>query len=62
MGIMDSIKKGVECSKDKSVQLNITFGNKDIGTGAVSTIRQKEDGSIYFNFNDSELFDIILTI
>lgn len=59
MGIMDSIKKGVECTKDKSIQLNITFGYKDIGIGSVSTMRQKEDGSVYFNFSDSVLYDIV---
>lgn len=59
MGIMDSIKKGLECSKDKSITLQIKFGNKDIGVGHLATMRQKEGGEVYFNTSDDVLYDII---
>lgn len=59
MGIMDSIKKGIECGKDKSISIQIKFGNKEIGVGSVTTMRQKEDGSIYFNTSDDVLYKIV---
>lgn len=52
-------QKQRECAKDKSVPIHITFGNQTIGIGPQSVIRQKIDGTTYFNYNDNITYKII---
>ena len=50
--------KQVECAKDRSLPITMTFGYKELGIGANSTLRQKIGGETYFNFDDSILYKI----
>lgn len=53
------LSKQAECAKDRSVLINITFGNKELGLSNNATIRQKLSGEVYFNYDDSVLYKII---
>jgi hypothetical protein len=74
MGIMDNIigiakneientKSKVlnraEYSKDRSMPLYISFGFKELGIGSSATLRQKTDGTTYFNYDDSVTYKIV---
>ena len=53
------LSKQAECAKDRSVLINMTFGNKELGLSNNATIRQKLSGEVYFNYDDSVLYKII---
>lgn len=53
------LQKQAECSKDRSLTLNISFGNKEVGISSMSTMRQKINGEVYFNYDDSTLYRLI---
>lgn len=66
----NSIKEGYENSKkaeqnrkerlkDLSIALDITFGNREIGIPANSTLKQRPDGIVYFNFVYSKQYRLI---
>ena len=38
------LSKQAECAKDRSVLINMTFGNKELGLSNNATIRQKLSG------------------
>ncbi|MBS5955351.1 MAG: SHOCT domain-containing protein [Clostridiales bacterium] len=74
MGIMDNLvgfakneiesakakaQMQAECNKDRSISLNMTFGFKELGLAGSATLRQKLEGTTYFNYDDSESYKII---
>ncbi|MFT4107702.1 MAG: SHOCT domain-containing protein [Lacrimispora sp.] len=48
-----------EYSKDRSLSLNIIFGFKEANIPQLSTLRQKLDGTTYFNYSDSIAYKIV---
>lgn len=74
MGLMDNVlniaktelenqkrnfEKQLECEKDYSIPLLISFGNNELGLSSSTILRQKADGTTYFDVNDTESFRII---
>lgn len=59
MGLIDTLKKRNECASDKSLLINISYGYKELGIKPISTLRQKENGNVYFNINDKILYNLI---
>lgn len=68
--IANSIKEGYESGKkaeqnrkerlkDLAITLDITFGNREIGIPANSTLKQRPDGIVYFNFVYNREFRLI---
>lgn len=45
--------------KDLAIALDITFGNREIGIPANSTLKQRPDGIVYFNFAYSRQFRLL---
>lgn len=55
MASKEEAQRQAECNKDRSINLNISFGYKEIGVSSMTVMRQKNDGTTYFGYNDSEL-------
>ena len=52
-------QKHAECDKDLSIYLNFISGNKELGLYKYATLRQKNDGTVYFNYNDDVLYRLV---
>lgn len=48
-----------ECDKDLSIYLNFVSGNKELGLSKYATLRQKNDGTVYFNYDDNVQYRLV---
>lgn len=47
------------CEQDASIKLTILFGAKQVGTEENTYLRQKRDGSVYFMYDDKNVFQLM---
>lgn len=74
MGLLDNISNSIkesqeksaalaqkrnECAKDLTANINITFGNNELGISPRSALRQRANGDVYFNIEDNILYRFV---
>lgn len=57
--LKERLQKQIECSKDRSLPIFMTFGYKELGLKQNATLRQKNDGNTYFEYDTEHLYRIV---